>query len=87
MPRFWWRGTTNYENRARLTLNSIFVLNQTREEIQKMEKYVCSICGYVYDPTNGDPDNGIKPGTRFEDLPDDWSCPVCGATKDKFEQE
>ena len=52
-----------------------------------MNRYVCSICGYVYDPANGDPDNGVKPGTRFEDLPEDWACPVCGATKDKFEQE
>lgn len=52
-----------------------------------MAKYVCSVCGYIYDPANGDPDNGIKPGTRFEDLPADWTCPVCGAAKDKFERE
>jgi len=52
-----------------------------------MEKYVCSVCGYIYDPAAGDPDNGYKPGTRFADLPDDWTCPVCGASKDKFEQE
>ncbi len=66
-------------------MNPIFVLNPKGDS--KMAKYVCSICGYVYDPANGDPDNGVKPGTRFEDLPDDWTCPVCGATKDKFEQE
>jgi rubredoxin len=52
-----------------------------------MEKYVCSVCGYVYDPEDGDPDNGVKPGTAFGDLPDDWTCPVCGATKDLFEPE
>jgi len=52
-----------------------------------MEKYVCTICGYVYDPEQGDPDNGIDPGTKFEDLPDDWECPVCGASKDDFEKE
>jgi len=52
-----------------------------------MEKYVCTICGYVYDPEQGDPDNGIAPGTKFEDLPDDWECPVCGASKDDFEKE
>lgn len=52
-----------------------------------MERYTCSVCGYIYDPAAGDPDNGVKAGTRFEDLPDDWSCPVCGASKDKFEQE
>ena len=49
-----------------------------------MEKYVCSICGYVYDPEAGDPENGVDPGTAFADLPDDWVCPDCGATKDLF---
>ena len=52
-----------------------------------MKKYVCSICGYVYDPAVGDPDSSIPPGTSFEDLPDDWTCPVCGADKSKFEIE
>lgn len=48
-----------------------------------MDKYVCP-CGYEYDPELGDPDNGIQPGTRFEDLPEDWVCPVCGLGKDAF---
>jgi rubredoxin len=52
-----------------------------------MDRYVCSVCGYVYDPEEGDPEYGIAPGTKFEDLPDDWVCPVCGATKDQFEKE
>jgi rubredoxin len=52
-----------------------------------MDRYVCSICGYIYDPANGDPDSGIKAGTRFEELPEDWTCPICGAAKDKFEKE
>ncbi|MDI1472549.1 Rubredoxin [Thermodesulfovibrio sp. N1] len=52
-----------------------------------MKKYKCSVCGYVYDPSQGDPDNGIPAGTAFENLPDSWSCPVCGATKDMFEPE
>ena len=52
-----------------------------------MDKYVCQVCGYVYDPSAGDQENGIEPGTRFEDLPDDWTCPVCGASKDDFEKE
>ncbi len=52
-----------------------------------MDKYVCSLCGYVYDSAQGDPDNDIEPGTKFEDLPDDWECPVCGASKDEFEKE
>ena len=51
-----------------------------------MDKYECSVCGYVYDPEEGDPDNGIDPGTPFDDLPDDWVCPVCGATRDQFEK-
>ena len=50
-----------------------------------MKKYVCSVCGYVYNPADGDPDAGIKPGTAFEDVPEDWVCPVCGAGKDSFE--
>jgi rubredoxin len=52
-----------------------------------MDKYVCTICGYVYDPEQGDSDADIAPGTSFEDLPDDWECPVCGAGKDDFEKE
>lgn len=52
-----------------------------------MDKYVCTLCGYVYDPVNGDPENGVEPGTKWEDLPDDWECPVCGASKDDFEKE
>jgi len=52
-----------------------------------MDKYECSVCGYVYNPEDGDTDNGIDPGTPFEDLPEDWTCPVCGASKDQFEKE
>ena len=52
-----------------------------------MEKYVCEVCGWVYDPAVGDPENGIKPGTAFAELPDDWVCPVCGVGKDQFEPE
>ena len=47
-------------------------------------KYICSICGYVYDPAKGDPDSGIQPGTPFESIPDDWECPVCGVGKEEF---
>ena len=50
-----------------------------------MQKYECTICGYIYDPEKGDPDSDIKPETSFEDLPDDWVCPVCGASKSEFE--
>jgi len=51
-----------------------------------MDKWECLVCGYVYDPAKGDPDNDIEPGTPFEALPDDWVCPDCGATKDMFEK-
>lgn len=50
-------------------------------------RYICNVCGYVYDEDAGDPDNGIRKGTRFEDLPDDWVCPVCGAPKSSFDPE
>ena len=49
-----------------------------------MDRYICSVCGYVYNPAEGDPDGGIPPGTPFEKLPGDWTCPVCGARKNQF---
>ena len=52
-----------------------------------MDKYVCTVCGYVYDPAEGDPDNDIAAGTSFDDLPEDWVCPICGAGKEDFEKE
>ncbi len=52
-----------------------------------MERWKCSVCGYVYDPEYGDPDSGVAQGTPFESLTDDWVCPVCGASKDMFEKE
>jgi len=52
-----------------------------------MKKYVCALCGYVYDPALGDPGEGIEPGTSFENLPEDWTCPVCGAGKDDFSEK
>ena len=53
-------------------------------ETRQMKNYVCNVCGYVYEPAKGDPDNGVAPGTAFEALPDDWVCPVCGAGKEDF---
>ncbi len=52
-----------------------------------MKKYVCNVCGYVYDPAVGDPDGNIPAGTPFEDLPDDWTCPICGSGKEEFSPE
>ena len=51
-----------------------------------MEKYVCSMCGYIYDPQQGDPESGIDPGTSFEDLLEDGECPGCGAAKEQFKK-
>jgi flavin reductase (DIM6/NTAB) family NADH-FMN oxidoreductase RutF/rubredoxin len=57
---------------------------EKKEANHDMPKYECSVCGYVYDPAEGDPEHGIAPGTAFDSLPDDWACPVCGAGKDGF---
>jgi rubredoxin len=51
-----------------------------------MDKWKCTICNYIYDPAVGDPDGGIAPGTPFEQIPDDWVCPICSASKDVFEK-
>ena len=61
-------------------------IEEREEKVSEMAKYKCSVCGYIYDPESGDPDGGIKPGTPFEEIPDDWVCPVCGASKDQFEK-
>jgi len=53
--------------------------------IEFMQKYKCTICGFVYDPEEGDPDGGIAPGTAFADIPENWICPVCGVRKSDFE--
>lgn len=60
--------------------------NKKRKELEKMAKYKCSVCGYIYDPEKGDPESGVNPITPFESLPDDWVCPICGAGKDEFEE-
>jgi flavin reductase (DIM6/NTAB) family NADH-FMN oxidoreductase RutF/rubredoxin len=61
-------------------------IEEKKEAAPKMAKYKCTVCGYIYDPERGDPDGGIKPGTSFEKLSEDWVCPVCGASKDQFEK-
>ncbi|MEG2554907.1 MAG: rubredoxin [Odoribacter sp.] len=50
-----------------------------------MKKYICTVCDYIYDPEIGDLDGGINPGTAFEDIPNDWACPLCGVGKEEFE--
>lgn len=58
-------------------------VSQLKKEVI-MKKYVCDVCGYEYDPVAGDPDKGIAPGTPFEEIPEDWVCPLCGVGKDEF---
>ena len=50
-----------------------------------MDKYACILCDYIYDPAKGDPENGVEPGTPFEEVPFDWACPICGTAKEMFE--
>ena len=64
----------------------VSAIREEESDTGKASKYQCGPCGYVYDPEVGDPDSGIAPGTAFEDLPDDWCCPICGVSKDMFEK-
>ena len=75
-------GSVLAENMASATENK----SETTTKDSTMKKYRCLICGYVYDPEEGDPANGVKPGTAWEDVPEDWICPVCGADKEEFEE-
>jgi rubredoxin/flavin reductase (DIM6/NTAB) family NADH-FMN oxidoreductase RutF len=61
-------------------------VEEKKEEAPKLAKYKCSVCGWIYDPEVGDPDSGIAPGTPFEKLPDNWTCPICGAPKNDFKK-
>jgi rubredoxin len=61
------------------------IQNISYREGGPMDRHECTVCGYLYNPDEGDPDNGIDPGTAYDDLPDDWACPVCGASKYQFE--
>jgi rubredoxin/Fe2+ or Zn2+ uptake regulation protein len=62
------------------------IITNTQQGGISMDKWECLVCGYVYDPAEGDPDGEVAPGTAFEDLPDDWVCPDCGVGKDMFEK-
>lgn len=64
-----------------------YIQEEPKKEVSNMQKYRCTVCGYIYDPATGDPDSGIMPGTTFEKLPDNWVCPVCGADKSLFEKD
>lgn len=77
------RTANHTENKRHYSVKSYYSLK--KKEI--MKKYICEVCGYIYDPAIGDPDSGIEPGTAFEDIPEDWVCPICGVGKDDFKVE
>ena len=68
-------------------LHTTYIYNMYNLKTMSMKKYVCTACHYVYDPAKGEPENGIAPGTAFEDLPEDYTCPLCGLGKEVFEEE
>lgn len=75
--------------RPSVQLNShrdALILNKKEWRERVMTKYICTVCGYTYDPEMGDPDHGIAPGTAWEDIPDDFVCPECGVGKEMFEE-
>lgn len=88
-------GVDEYDNPKHTSLEDLDSVESPNEamaetsdeesEKSNLPSYVCTVCGYIYDPANGDPDNGVPAGTSFEDIPDDWVCPVCGVEKDMFE--
>ncbi len=79
----------NLSNSCIGILNGFAIFASVEQLFKKgfMKKYVCNVCGYEYDPAKGDPDNGIAPGTKFEDLPADWVCPLCSVDKTHFEKQ
>ena len=74
-------------NRGTTPMSVLKFVQAEKQESTDNPKYVCSVCGYVYDPILGDPDSNVQPETPFEKLPETWACPVCGATKDRFERK
>lgn len=83
---FYHKVKGGYSPKNAPTYFSVLDKKEKKEE-KKMDSYVCNVCGYIYNPDVGDQDNGIAPGTSFDDLPDNWVCPVCGAGKDAFNKE
>ncbi len=66
------------------TVNLLTSRYRGEETLTDMDKYQCNVCGYIYDPADGDSISGVQPGTPFSDLPDGWNCPFCGAEKSEF---
>jgi len=74
------------KNNIKKILDFFDIIHKKIKGVVKMKKYVCVVCGYVYDPEVGDTDGGVAAGTSFEEIPEEWVCPVCGVGKDQFEE-
>ncbi len=74
-----------YFNGSKVYLNATLITIFLHSMEKEFKRYLCVICGFIYDEAEGWPEDGIEPGTKWEDVPDDWFCPDCGATKDEFE--
>nr|6GPX_A Chain A, C-C chemokine receptor type 2,Rubredoxin,C-C chemokine receptor type 2 [Homo sapiens]6GPX_B Chain B, C-C chemokine receptor type 2,Rubredoxin,C-C chemokine receptor type 2 [Homo sapiens] len=88
-PRGWNNFHTIMRNILGLVLPLLIMVicySGILKTLLRMKKYTCTVCGYIYNPEDGDPDNGVNPGTDFKDIPDDWVCPLCGVGKDQFEE-
>ena len=73
--------------RVQIVVFLVVFTDDYEERGMQMKKYVCNVCGYVYDPAEGDPDNGVAAGTAWEDVPEEWVCPLCSAPKEDFSEE
>jgi len=73
--------------RVQMVVFLVVFTDDYEERGMQMKKYVCNVCGYVYDPAEGDPDNGVAAGTAWEDVPEEWVCPLCSAPKEDFSEE
>ncbi len=73
--------------RVQIIVFLVVFMDDYAERGMQMKKYVCNVCGYVYDPAEGDPDNGVAAGTAWEDVPEEWVCPLCSAPKEDFSEE
>ena len=73
--------------RVQIVVFLVVFTDDYAERGMQMKKYVCNVCGYVYDPAEGDPDNGVAAGTAWEDVPEEWVCPLCSAPKEDFSEE
>ena len=84
-PALWLQAANRATGTTLQQLSQVQTLN-ARKRRTDMQKWRCIICDYIYDPAEGDPGNGVAPGTPFEEIPEEWVCPICGVGKDQFEE-